>query len=238
MLWCVENKGKEEKMNTYASRVDQGAKMLDRKVIGWLDKVDFTKLDMNSVMNCVLGQVYGHYDTGLSKLFLNNSQSAVYGFTTSDYGYGSNMSELKQAWVDAFVPKVGKVYKSQDTYPRYTYLRIEKIIGMGDTTIIVALHVKKVADKFEKVEGADYIFRKPSYFRTQYKQFEVEAPKPGQFLVARDGTKFFVGNDSKLWNLSNTNTSWSSHAEVLVDHGTLSPLLTVNGRAFQADFAF
>lgn len=43
-------------------RVERGATLLDQRVPGWHERVDVHRLRLISTADCVLGQLFGHYD--------------------------------------------------------------------------------------------------------------------------------------------------------------------------------
>lgn len=225
-------------MSNYSAKVSSGITLLSRGNSEWMDKIDFTRLNMNSVKDCVLGQLYGDYDKGLVQVGIAESSSGIYGFTVSGWG-GDAMSSLTKAWKDAFLPIEGKVYESTSAYPRHKYLRIAKVVGLGKTVRILSEPVFKNDDgEFEpSYEGGEFIMRKVSFFHKEYKLFN-DAPKPGAFLQSALGTKFFVGQDGKLWNISKPSASWQTHEEVIRDYGKLTAVKTVNGAVFTADYTF
>lgn len=47
-------------------KIRRAARMLDRKWPGWEYEVNLGKLQMRSAYRCVLGQLYGTYELGLS----------------------------------------------------------------------------------------------------------------------------------------------------------------------------
>jgi hypothetical protein len=55
-------------MNIY-ERAEKGAKLLDEKVPGWAAIIDLEKLKMDSMRECVLGQIFGHFLEGQAFLF-------------------------------------------------------------------------------------------------------------------------------------------------------------------------
>lgn len=225
-------------MSNYSAKIASGITLLSRGDSEWMDKVDFTRLNMNSVKDCVLGQLYGDYDKGLVQVGIAESSSGVYGFTTSDWS-GDSMSSLTKAWKDTFLPVEGKIYEAKSIYPSYKHLRIAKVIGLGKTVRIVAEVVFKNDDgEFESAhEDGQFIMRKVSLFYREYKLVD-DTPKPGAFLQSSLGTKFFVGQDGKLWNISKPSASWQTHEEVIRDFGKLTAVRTVNGVAFTADYTF
>lgn len=216
---------------SFKTQVESGARLLDNKNADWLDKIDFTVLDLASGKECVLGQVFGSYDSGLVKVGIYSSAAAQsYGFNASwDY------DGLAKAWKDAFLPEEGKVYESTQYAPRHKYLRIEKVVGLGNSTRLFALPVYKESDGTFKVsgDGREYLTRRVSFFRYDWKKF-ADAPKPGAFLQSAQGTKFFVTPDSRLWNMSKPSVAWISYNNAVTEYGTLTPVKTVGGDVFTA----
>jgi len=88
--------------------VQRGANLLDREgPTGWYNMVDLGSLDMSSVRNCVLGQVYGTYTDGLAFVGLttlttdHTKRGAYYGFErnkTDDMVEALSYFDLKMAW--------------------------------------------------------------------------------------------------------------------------------------------
>lgn len=57
-------------MATVEDRVASGVYMLDIFSPGWRQKIDLANLDITSCRDCVLGQIYGSYETGMRRLGL------------------------------------------------------------------------------------------------------------------------------------------------------------------------
>lgn len=57
-------------------RVERGIAYLDRMTPGWDQRIDLEMLDMNSCTRCVLGQLYGDYEHGLTKIGLRAPYAA------------------------------------------------------------------------------------------------------------------------------------------------------------------
>lgn len=68
-------------MKEMDDRVGRGATLLDDKNPGWYRKVDRTRLSMGSYLECILGQLYGTFLTGVGELGLGSP---------SDYGFGDD----------------------------------------------------------------------------------------------------------------------------------------------------
>jgi len=71
-----------------------GAQLLDEERPGWAREIDLEMLNMASPCNCVLGQIFGHYDYGLRCLGLGYGRE--YGFNKSVGGY----TVLDQIWIE------------------------------------------------------------------------------------------------------------------------------------------
>lgn len=56
---------------TYADRAAAGAALLDKQRPGWWLSIDGERLDMGQCNLCVLGQVYGDFIEGFTRLNLN-----------------------------------------------------------------------------------------------------------------------------------------------------------------------
>lgn len=72
-------------MIKYPCSIEEAAVILDREKPGWEKKVDSTKLNMRGVRECILGQVFGNYDTAMSNLFNMGDKSAdnIFGYMAS-----------------------------------------------------------------------------------------------------------------------------------------------------------
>lgn len=94
-------------------RVAAGAKLLDRVVPGWAERVDFDSLDMSDGMNCILGQLFGenvktppgHYGYNVGTRILADADpdfgAINYGFDLRTFSAtDSEWEDLRWAWVD------------------------------------------------------------------------------------------------------------------------------------------
>jgi hypothetical protein len=79
--------------------VTQGAELLDERKPDWWKHVNSSRLNQDSLHNCVLGQNYRHFDTGMTTLF--GVGYAVGGTNVAtEYGFdlpGSN-DKATEAW--------------------------------------------------------------------------------------------------------------------------------------------
>jgi len=79
-----------KELTNVETRVRRGAKLLDKKVPDWLDRVKLRVLRLESPSSCVLGQAFKDaiagwnetgYEAGLEFLKLDDDRAADYGFT-------------------------------------------------------------------------------------------------------------------------------------------------------------
>lgn len=79
-------------------RVLNGVRKLDREVPGWADQINLGRFRITSGSACVLGQVYGEYETGVRRLFhVPHDDGQRFGY---EYGFvGENTeSEFATDW--------------------------------------------------------------------------------------------------------------------------------------------
>lgn len=97
--------------------VNRGIALLDAKVPGWFDKVDPEKINLHSNTNCILGQIFGHYQNGIEILpvggFLpgkNRTQLEHHGFNPHS---GLHHVLSKRAWRKAIKARVNSAEAQQ-----------------------------------------------------------------------------------------------------------------------------
>lgn len=78
--------------NVLETRVKLGAALLDEKYPNWYKHISVSRLNMSSMCNCVLGQLYGDYQRGKTKL--NLIFGPVFGF---DGEQGTHL-KLRELW--------------------------------------------------------------------------------------------------------------------------------------------
>jgi hypothetical protein len=94
----------------WEAEIHEAIALLDRKNPGWRDSIVLDELRMGDGEHCVLGQVYGDYDVGMTKLFTKRKRDAE-GFRALAESYGfeveydwytaggrSNYGVLTRAW--------------------------------------------------------------------------------------------------------------------------------------------
>jgi hypothetical protein len=78
-------------------RIERGAALLDQACPAWENDIDLGTLDLGNECDCVLGQLYGDYATGLAQVDgpLTWHNAGRFGFIT----YGRESYEaLTQKW--------------------------------------------------------------------------------------------------------------------------------------------
>jgi hypothetical protein len=73
----------EKEYKALMARVKAGAAVLDKDWQGWRSGIDLERLDITSIGNCVLGQLYGDYGTGWRTL----EKQAGYELECRDLGF-------------------------------------------------------------------------------------------------------------------------------------------------------
>lgn len=90
-------------MKTAIECVAAGALQLDEQKPKWEDRIDTNMLHMNSCMNCILGQLYRHYEIGCGVL---NIDPEEHGFERDVDGM--TYEELHDAWIDEIAKRKQK----------------------------------------------------------------------------------------------------------------------------------
>jgi hypothetical protein len=71
-----------------SQRVRRGAELLDRHRPGWEREVDIERLHMGNTVDCLLGQLYGDYESGWDTLGLwEPVERSAHGFNHGFYVY-------------------------------------------------------------------------------------------------------------------------------------------------------
>lgn len=100
----------------YAAKVAEGVKFLDENASSdWRSEIDLDNLRLESCEVCVLGQIFGQYEDGLSELGIDSYEATGYGFSTN-----GSWQELTQAWKDALgtnntLVELGDIYADTAT---------------------------------------------------------------------------------------------------------------------------
>ncbi|MEU9871071.1 hypothetical protein AB0C87_24790 [Actinomadura sp. NPDC048021] len=90
--------------NDMETNAEKGAKLLDVRCPGWAWEVNILELDMADIFKCVLGQLYGTWDLGLTALGIPGD-SEVHGFNLGDLSYVHTYEELDDVWVELILAR-------------------------------------------------------------------------------------------------------------------------------------
>jgi hypothetical protein len=181
-------------MTDFTAEIDAGIKLLDLQVPNWRAKIDLDELDLGSCSVCILGQVFGDYDTGIDEL----------GVSGYDYGFNtmSNMSALTAAWKEALgknntLVEKGDVY--EDSHGYAVKVLQTHLVKVDDETISAYI-VEAGSVRNGVFKGVNY-GGKPSLTVLQKKSFEAGGSysnkvsklrlEPGMFITSK-GVNYFV----------------------------------------------
>ena len=95
--------------------VRHGAALLDRAMPGWRSAITVSRLDLLDLEECVLGQLYGSYGTGMTALFgtaATSENACLHGFDLPEADYRDWSDDdrdrlyapLNQLWRDVIGP--------------------------------------------------------------------------------------------------------------------------------------
>lgn len=189
-------------MTDYAAKVAAGIKLLDSKKPGWRSKVEADDLNLGSCDVCVLGQVFGSYDLGLSDLGLDTFDAKAYGFNTS-----YDFQDLTDAWKDA-LGKNGVLVEKGDVYKdRYGYsvkVLSTTLVTLDNetiTTYIVQAGGIKGGAFTAYDEKSVSILRKKDFETTFTTKVEKFVPKKGMFVTTASGKNYYMISDDELREL-------------------------------------
>lgn len=85
--------------------VKAGMELLDQEVPGWREKIDLDSLDLSDCYECILGQVFGHFNEGRRMIAEVDNDPGKYGFDCHPTGY----EFLTQIWKEALSQTSGPV---------------------------------------------------------------------------------------------------------------------------------
>lgn len=89
---------------SYTERAKRGAILLDGFKPGWFEKINLDTLQMDSLKDCILGQIYGDWDYGADAVGMNYDRSSQewngFELTECEYDYfkAHTMEGLRNAW--------------------------------------------------------------------------------------------------------------------------------------------
>jgi hypothetical protein len=86
----------------YRTGIQKTIEILDKKIPKWRRLIDMDTLDMESCLNCVTGQIFGHYNRGLEELGIKDHYADEYGLVLviddDDSHYEDEYEELTDLW--------------------------------------------------------------------------------------------------------------------------------------------
>lgn len=197
-------------MTNYTSVVAKGIQFLDKNYSGdWRSKLDLDELDLGSCSVCVLGQLFGSYDTGLNEMGLDESRygdenAYSLGFNTSD-----SMAALTKAWRDA-LGKDNLLIEKDDVYKEADYTYAVKVLQThlvdldGVNTMLYVVQGGRVRDgAFVSDAIMPTIALRDDFGKGATWSVKVEEfiPKPGTFVQNAAGQSFYVHGDGQLREL-------------------------------------
>jgi len=218
-------------MTDYAAKVAAGIKLLDSKKPGWRSKIEADDLNLGSCDVCVLGQVFGSYDSGLADLGLDTYDAKSYGFNTS-----YDFQELTDAWKDALgkngvLVEKGDIYKDNYGYAvKVVQTLILTVDGKTFTTYLVQTGNVTTSGSFKTYDEKHITALQKSDFEKTYKtKVEKFVPKKGMFVTNKAGQNFYMVNDDEMRELKDgAYAVWKGD----VDTTGLREMLTGMGKRF------
>lgn len=203
-------------MNKAIEYVSAGVKFLDSVKPKWADEIDLDKLVMESGDDCILGQLYGMFETGLSALGLNSEKSAKYGF--EDDHRETTYADLNRAWRNELKLSLTEQYvRKSDGAP----VDVKSVLRLDGATHVV----------YSRVGGVEPEISTLSWFRQDY-ELKTKKWERGTILRATNGKLFMVAAEGRAWRLSDTEfgSSYVDFSAIEKDHGALGPVMTKSGR--------
>lgn len=227
-------------MTDYAAKVAAGIKFLDGKAASgalsanWRDKIDLDELSLESCDVCVLGQLFGGYETGKYTLNIDSYDAKAFGFNT-DYSF----NELTAAWKDALgqngkLVEKGEVYK--DNYGYAVKVIQTHIITVDNvtTTVYLVQAGSLTGNVFKAYSGNEVTALQKIDFEQTYKtKVEKFVPKKGMFVTATSsGRNFYVCSDEEVRELKDgAYATWISDLSK-AERDSLKEMVTGVGKKF------
>lgn len=212
-------------------RVKAGADLLDGEFgVTWRDKIDVSMLSMTSPYNCVLGQLYGHYGSGLNKLSLSDGVTAYSHGFNSTYDEDPGNAVTKAAWMRILTAEVGAIFKGSSWNCAYEALQVLKTLRIDDKNYIVVRpgtieNGLFTASRYLEVR----VYRTSVIFRN-YKRY---TPVPvGRIVKFSDGSIYYVNKEAKAWRIDSETAVWSDFSRLVDEKGAA----TIHKTALGAEF--
>lgn len=183
-------------MSDFKSVVANGMSFLDAEKPGWRSELNLSRLNVASCDVCVLGQLFGDYDDGLTELGIDNTEAKRYGFNTD-----GDMSALTAAWKEA-LGKENTLVEKGDIY-RDSYgccaIRVEatKMVTLNGepVTIYVAAEGSIVDNSFKAHTPASdnlRVLRRDEIGEGSTFHTKVVKVVQGMFIEDAQGTVYYM----------------------------------------------
>lgn len=184
-------------MTDFTSIVANGVDYLDTEYgNNWRSKINLDRLNVARCDVCVLGQIFGDYDTGLEELGIDSIDAKKYGFNTDE-----DMQALTDAWKDA-LGKNNTLVELGDVYVDNPGCCAVKIVGTEilnldgkTTTIYLTVSGQVVGGEFKKNTGDTVDVRFKTAFEgggSHPRKHITFTFKSGQFLTNDTGKVYYV----------------------------------------------
>lgn len=182
-------------MSDFKSVVANGMSFLDAEKPGWRSELNLSRLNVASCDVCVLGQLFGDYDDGLTELGIDNTEAKRYGFNTD-----GDMAGLTAAWKEALgkenvLVEVGDVYR--DSYGccavRVESTKVVTIDGKSTTIYIVAEgNANPVFKPNLPVQDNLVVLRRDQFGEGSTYHTKVVKVTQGMFIQDGEGTVYYM----------------------------------------------
>lgn len=204
--------------NIATKRVQAGIEFLNGVKYGWQNAIDIQKIEMYDGESCVIGQIYGGYDSGLSKLGLTDSLARSYGFEDDYSNEPVTYSDLTSAWKAALTVSPLKKYRGKYSGKDIRVIKAERLDGEN-----YVIYTGLASDDIPSIVDLSSFM---ASFEVKERNWEV-----GQILSAADGTIFMVAGDGSAWKVSGNfgGSSYSRYDNIEKKHGDLSVMKTASG---------
>lgn len=182
-------------MSDFSAKVAAGMALLDQERPGWRQEIDLGTLDLGSCSVCVLGQIFGDYEDGLSEL----------GIGDDPYKYGFNalggMSTLTQAWKDALgqnkvLVEAGDEYTDETGCCGVKVVQTEIVSADDKTYTVYIVKTGYVANGAVNTDDSNDLtllmkssFEKGGSYPKKLVKFQ---PKAGMFITNDTGKVYYV----------------------------------------------
>lgn len=84
-----------DRIDLLRRRVRAGSEMLDAKSPGWWELINFSRLDIRDVSDCILGQIFGEYYDACRALDLSLPYASMMGADRAPRLFGFNISTME-----------------------------------------------------------------------------------------------------------------------------------------------